>query len=111
MITKICPTESEHDSRQAFTDFLEEVDKEGGKIEWKDDPDGSINTLFITTNKMKAAYSSARPTVIQLDTSFNFEQARYKVAAFCYLDPNTNKTEIAAYAILNQETASAFEFS
>ena len=38
-ITKICPTENEHDSRQAFTDFLEEVDKEGGKIEQKDDPD------------------------------------------------------------------------
>ena len=111
LISKICPSENENDTREAFNSFLEKIDNDGGIIEWEDDPDCSMKSLFITTNKMKSAYSAARPTVVQLDTSFNFEQARYKVAAFCYLDPNTNKTEIAAYAILSQETASSFEFS
>ena len=63
-----------------------------------------MKALFITSQKMKSAFRAANPTLIQLDTSFEFEKARYKVAAFCYLDPNSDKTEIAAYAMMSEES-------
>ena len=59
---------------------------------------------------MKSAFRSANPPLIQMDTSFEFESARYKVAAFCYLDSNSDKTEIAAFAMMSQETAECFQF-
>ena len=111
IITKTCPSQNETTSREAFHGFLEKVIDDGGVIEWENDPDDTMKSLFITTHRMKSALFSSNPSVIQLDTSFNFEQARYKVAGYAYLDPNTNKTEIAAFSILSQETASSIEFS
>jgi hypothetical protein len=58
---------------------------------------------------MKTAFRNNNPPVIQLDTSFNFDKALYKVAAFVYLDPNTNFSEIAAFALMSQESSSSFE--
>ena len=69
-----------------------------------------MQALFITSLKMKAAFRAANPTLIQLDTSFEFEKARYKVAAFCYLDTNSDKTEIAAFAMMSEESSTCFEF-
>ena len=69
-----------------------------------------MKALFITSQKMKSAFRSCNPTLIQLDTSFEFEKARYKVAAFCYLDTNSDKTEIAAFALMSQESAECFGF-
>ena len=67
-------------------------------------------SLFITSHKMKSAFRSASPTLIQLDTSFEFDKARYKVAAYCYLDTNSDKTEIAAFGKMAEESNKCFDF-
>ena len=110
LVAKITPTENEDDSKVRFEDFLDEVEKDGGVVDWETDADGSIKTLFITSSRMKTAFRNNNPPVIQLDTSFKFEKACYKVAAFVYLDTNTNLSEIAAFSLMSQESASSFKF-
>ena len=110
LITKILPPENPEEAKKAFESFLCEVEKKGGNVEWEIDPDQTIKTMFITSSRMKSAFRNTNPPVVQLDTSFNFEKAQYKIAALVYLDPNTSKTEIAAFAVMAQETASSFEF-
>ena len=110
LVAKITPTENEDETKSKFEAFLDDVSKDGGVIEWETDADGSIKTLFITSSRMKSAFRNNSPPVVQLDTSFNFEKALYKVAAFVYLDPNTNLSEIAAFSLLSQESAASFEF-
>ena len=47
---------------------------------------------------------------MQIDTSFDVDKARYKIATFCYLNQITNKTEIAAIAYTADETADSLGF-
>ena len=108
LINKLSPANPETDEKLA--QFLESTENDGGIIEWLTDDDGTMKSLFITSSKMKSAFRSSNPTLIQLDTSFEFEKARYKVAAFCYLDANSDKTEIAAFGFLSQESESCFRF-
>ena len=98
---KLCPPETDEESKDAFVKFLSEVELGGGIVDWESDPDGTIKTLFITSHKMKKAFRCINPPAVQLDTSFNFERAHYKVAAIAYLDPNTNKSEIAAFSMMS----------
>ena len=110
LIQKISPPETDDNARETLEKFLESTELEGGEIEWRNDKNDEMQALFITSHKMKAAFRAANPTLIQLDTSFEFEKARYKVAAFCYLDTNSNKTEIAAFAMMSEESSTCFEF-
>ena len=110
VVAKISTPENKEESAVKFEDFLDEVENGGGVIEWETDADGSIKTLFITSSRMKTAFRNNNPPVVQLDTSFNFDKALYKVAAFVYLDPNTNLSEIAAFSLMSQESSSSFEF-
>ena len=110
LINKISPKENEDESREAFERFLEDTEVDGGEVQWIDDKDGKMKALFITSRKMKAAFRSSNPNLIQLDTSFDFDKARYKVAAFCYLDTNSDKSEIAAFAMMSEETKECFDF-
>jgi len=57
---------------------------------------------------MKEASLSSVCTTVQVDTSFNFDSSKYKVCAFCYLNPTTNCSEISALAFLSEETAVNF---
>ena len=110
LVRKMSPVEDEDISREAFEIFLKSTEIEGGEIEWIDDKDGKMCSLFITSHKMKSAFRSANPTLIQLDTSFEFDKARYKVAAYCYLDTNSDKTEIAAFGMMAEESTKCFDF-
>ena len=110
LVRKISPVETDESSREVFEKFLENTEIEGGEVEWIDDKDGKMKALFITSRKMKSAFRSSNPTLIQLDTSFEFDRSRYKVAAFCYLDTNSDKTEIAAFAMMSEESTKCFDF-
>ena len=90
--------------------YLQQVDEEGGTIEWETDSSGEIKSLFIASKTMLDAFRSTDPPLIQVDTSFNVDKARYKIAAFCYLNPTTNKTEIAAIAYISDESSSSLDF-
>ena len=109
LVAKIKPKTSDEEDEKVFQEFLAGIEENGGVIEWELDPDQSVKALFITSTKMKSAFRNTNPPVVQLDTSFNFEKAQYKVAAFVYLDPNTSKSEIAAFALMSDETAACFE--
>ena len=111
LIDKLATDDSEKSEEESFEEFLTNIESDGGIIEYEDDPDGTVKSFFITSNRMKEAFKSSNLPVVQLDTSFDFEKAKYKVAAFCYLDANTNKTEIAAFCFPSQETASSVKFS
>lgn len=110
LVKKISPPENEEQSREAFEKFLESTELNGGEIEWINDSEEKMKALFITSRKMKSAFRSANPTVIQLDTSFQFDKAHYKVGAFCYLDPNSDRTEVAGFAMMSEESAVCFDF-
>ena len=110
LLSKIAPNADDREMNESLEYFLEHVEDEGGVVNWVDDDDGKMKAMFITSNKMKSAFKSSNPPLIQMDTSFEFESARYKVAAFCYLDTNSDKTEIAAFAMMSQETESCFKF-
>lgn len=111
IIRKIAPPETDDQAHKALEEFLVGVEDDGGEISWKNDPDGTLKVLFITSSKMKSVFRACNPPLIQLDTSFEFERARYKVAAFCYLDPNTDRTGIAAFSLMSVETSECFDFA
>ena len=68
-----------------FGDFLEDLETNGGDVDWREDPDGSIGCMTFSSNKMKNAFRSSNPPLVQLDTTFSVEKARYKVMAVVYL--------------------------
>jgi len=102
LLMKLSPSQCA--DRVMFEQFLQCVEEKGGRVDWQNDPDGSIKAFFIMSITMKSALLASNPTVIQLDTSFGIDQAQYKLTAFCYLNPLTNKTEIGALALLATES-------
>ena len=108
LIRKLAPTDAEENV--SFEDFLQNIENDGGTVEWKCDPDETVSALFIATKSQKSSVISSQPTVIQLDTSFGVDQAHYKLTAFCYMNPVTNKTEVASIALVSQESEENFDF-
>ena len=87
------------------------MEGEGGKVEWCDDPDGKVRCIALYSSKMKNAYYSSDPPLVQLDTTFEIEAARYKLMAIVYLNPTTNKSEIAFMALMCDETNTTVEYA
>ena len=110
LLQKISPKESDEENHEALEKFLCDTEIDGGMIQWIDDKDGKAKALFITSRKMMSAFRASNPNLVQLDTSFNMDKARYKVAAFCYLDTNSDKSEIAAFGMISEESKICFEF-
>ena len=54
--------------------------------------------------KMINAFKTSNPPLVQLYTTFELEAARYKVLAKVYLNPTSNKSEIAFMALVCDET-------
>ena len=94
-----------------FADFLEELENDGGDVDWQEDPDGSIRCITFSSNKMKNAFRSSDTPLVQLDTTFSVEKARYKVMAVVYLNSATNKSEVAFMALMSDETKPNVEFA
>ena len=49
--------------------------------------------------------------LVQLDTTFEIESARYKLMAVVYLNPTTNKSEVAFMALMCDEVYATVEFA
>lgn len=102
------------DDSSQLQSFLEQVEEEGGTIDCEFDDEGKVAVLFVATYAMKQAFSTSLCTTIQVDTSFDFDAAKYKLCGFCYLSTNSNKSEFCALAFRAAETAnnfrSAFQF-
>ena len=60
---------------------------------------------------MKAAFCGVDPSVLQVDTTFNYESSGYKLSAFLYLNPTTNKGEIGQLSFMGDESGEAYQFA
>ena len=93
-----------------FEEFFEGIENEGGEVDWEEDPDGTVRCMTFASNKMKNAFRSSGVPLVQLDTTFEMEKARYKVLATVYLNPTTNKSEVAFLALLCDESKPNVEY-
>lgn len=92
--------------------YLEQVVEEGGSVRsMLDNKHETVRVLTIQTKEMRKAYSSISPNIVFVDTTFNFNNEGYKMSSFAYLNPVTNKGEIAHLFFLADEGAEALEFS
>ena len=98
------------DGDNSLSEYSEKVEDEGGEVHWSNDSSGQVNTMFLATSKMLSAMRPSNPLLIQVDTLFDIDKARYKIAEFCYLNPPTNKTEICGAALLADESAKTLDF-
>ena len=94
-----------------FNEFFTALEADGGQVDWLDDPDGSVRCMTFASSKMLKAFQSSDPPLIQLDTTFELEEARYKLMAAVYLNPTTNKSEVAFMALMSDETNISMEFA
>ena len=83
-----------------FEEFFTNVEEEGGFVDWEEDPDGTLKCMAFASRKMKEASRTSDPPLIQLDTTFEVEEARYKLMAAVYINPTTNKSEVGFMAVL-----------
>ena len=59
---------------------------------------------------MKKKFVEHNPFSIQMDTTFNIEEGKYKLVAFCYLDVTSDRTEVAAFALVSAEGEANLNF-
>lgn len=96
---------------EELTAFLTEVEEEGGHVHKLVNGDGTVRVLTITTSQMRQAFLKSKPTVIQVDSTFNFETSGYKLSCIVYLNPVTGKGEVAQLAFLEDEGEEAYKFT
>ena len=110
LITKFLKSNGGDADGVNFEEFMQGIDEHGGCVEWVNDSDSAIKSIYICSESMKNAYISSMPQVVQIDTTFEVDKGRYKLAAVCYLNPTTNKTEIAAVALMSDESQENYDF-
>ena len=70
-------------------------------------------TRFSFPLQMKKKFVEHNPFSIHMDTTFNIEEGKYKLVAFCYLDLTedltSDRTEIAAFALVAAEGGRQFQ--
>ena len=65
--------------------------------------EGKIHSIFISTGRMIRNLKKHQPQLIQLDTTFGTNKQRYKLGVFVYPCRLSNKTRVAAFALLADE--------
>jgi hypothetical protein len=96
---------------EKLAELIQVVKEEGGNVNILRFPDGKVRVLTITTAKMKRAYSGAKPTVVQIDTTFGIESSGYKLNAVLYRNPATGKGEVVQLAFMADETNDSYSFA
>ena len=91
--------------------FLKIVKEEGGDVNILRFPDGKVRVLSISRREMKRGYVDAKPTVIQVDTTYGLEQCGYKLNAVLYKNGTTGKGEICVLSFMADETAESYTFA
>ena len=73
--------------------------------------DGTVRVLMVATAEMKKACRGADPSIYLCDTTFKFESRGYKLCSLLYLNPITNKGEMAQMSFLSDETEDSYTFA
>ena len=96
--------------RQDLAVFLEEIEEEGGKVEIMLDKD-KVRVLTVQTTQMRRAFLGVNPDTVLVDTTFSFNKNGYKMSAFAYCNPVSNKGELAQLTFMSDEGGDAVEFA
>ena len=96
--------------KEEFERCLEQIESEGGKVDIMLEENGKVRAISIMTVDMKKACLGINPTVFQCDTTFKFDTSNYKMSAFLYLNPVSNRGEIAQISFLADEGAEVYKF-
>ena len=92
--------------------FLAAIEDEGGSVEVLMDQDNKkVKVLTIKTKQMMQAYNGVNPTVVNYDTTFGFSSEGYKMSAFAYLNPVTNRGEVGQINFLADEGGDSLDFA
>ena len=75
-----------------------------------DDKTGEVLVLTVTTAKMRAGFQGSDPGIINIDTTFNFESASYKLNAVMYLNPTSGKGEVAQFCFMADACDKSYSF-
>ena len=90
---------------------LEQIEAEGGKVDIMLEDNVKVRAICIVTLDMKKACLGTNPAVVQCDTTFKFDTSNYKMSAFLYLNPVSNRGEIAQISFLADEGAEVYKFT
>ena len=90
--------------------FLELVVSEGRNVNILQEKE-KVRVITVETLEMKRAFKGAKPDVVLVDTTFNFSNSCYKMSAFCYLNPVTNRGEIAQLSFMADECEEAYRYT
>ena len=71
---KICHSQvtDVKDEKGSLGEMLRRIEDEGGVVDVMEESGGVVRSLVVQTKKMKQAISGASPSVVLLDTTFNF---------------------------------------
>ena len=73
-----------------------------------DDNEITISTVFVATKQMIDDLNSDKPKLMMQDTTFKTNVERYKLLKWVFVERLTNKTKVAAFAIILDERKDTF---
>lgn len=79
MLQKLVPKSYDESELQMFLEGIEEV--RGDEVS-KLDVDGNVSVLCISWHVMKKSFQVLYSTVVQINTSFDFDMSKYKLCGF-----------------------------
>ena len=103
-------TDGTPQDEQQLKAFLRNVRDTGGTVSILKNKRGKIQAVQVTTAAMKKAYNGCRPDTIQIDTTFNLEESKYKCSGVLFLNPSTNKGELVSISFMVDETSDSLRF-
>ena len=96
-------------SNEELAAVLENIDEEGLVKVMLDEQD-KVRVLCLQTISMSKAFHGAHPCSVLYDTTFKFNQEGYKLSAFCYTNPVSNRGEVAFLAFMADECSDVQDF-
>ena len=98
-------------NQEKLNHFLKQVKDDGGNINvMLEEKTEEVLVLTVTTAKMRAGFQASDPGVVNLDTTYNFERASYKLNAVLYLNPTSGKGEVAQFCFMADECDKSYNF-
>ena len=103
--------DGDNEGHEKLQELLAQVVEEGGHVNKLDNKDGTVRVLTVITKDMKKAYLSTNPSIIQIDTTYQFEVSGYKLCCIVYLNAATGRGEVGMMAFMEDESWDAYDFA
>ena len=96
---------------EELEELLTSIEAEGGRVRVLRDDQEHVRCLTIATSDMVSAFRGSNPSVVNIDTTFKFENSGHKLCAAAYLNPVTGNGEIAQFMFLADECDETYQFA